>query len=219
MQKLIIKAKPQLESRVHSTNCLKNGLHKLVTHFAFEAFIIVCIILNMIQMAISYYDAPHDYVYTLEILNYIFTAIFTLEAIFKLIPYGLLYFKLGWNVFDFVVVVGSLLDIVLNSLNESSLKFLRVGPQLARVLRVLRVTRLLRLVNRLRGLQMLIQTVIFSVGALTHVFLLLLILFFIYSILGVYLFNGITGGNVISGLNNFSNFGYSMLTLLRISTG
>lgn len=170
-------------------------------------------------MAISYYGAPYSYNYTLEIINYIFTAIFTLEAIFKLIPYGLLYFKSSWNVFDFIVVIGSLMDIILNSLNESSLKFLRVGPQLARVLRVLRVTRLFRLVNRLKGLQMLIQTVIFSVGALIHVFMLLLILFFIYSILGVYLFSDITGGTVISNLNNFSNFGFSMLTLLRVSTG
>ncbi len=137
----------------------------------------------------------------------------------KLISYGLLYFKVSWNVFDFIVVVGSLLDIVLNTLDQSSLKFLRVGPQLARVLRVLRVTRLLRLVNRLRGLQLLIQTVIFSVSALIHVFFLLLILFFIYAILGVFLFSNITGGEVITPFNNFSNFGYSMLSLLRISTG
>lgn len=119
---------------------------------------------------------------------------FTLEAILKLIPYGLLYFKSSWNVFDFIVVIGSLLDIILNSLDQSSLRFLRVGPQLARVLRVLRVTRLLRLVNRLKGLQLLIQTIIFSVGALIHVFMLLMILFFIYSILGVFLFSDITGG-------------------------
>ncbi len=152
MQRLILKAKPELESRVHSTNCLRNGLHKVVTHYSFQALIIFCIIANMIQMAISYYGASSDYIFGLEMLNLAFTAVFTLEAIFKLIPYGLLYFKSSWNVFDFIVVIGSLLDIILNSLNESSLKFLRVGPQLARVLRVLRVTRLLRLVNRLKGL-------------------------------------------------------------------
>ena len=121
--------------------------------------------------------------------------------------------------FDFIVVIGSLLDILLNSLDQSSLKFLRVGPQLARVLRVLRVTRLLRLMNRLKGPQLLLQTVIFSANALVHVSFLLVILFFIYAILGVFLFSDVVGGEAITPYNNFSNFGFSMLTLLRVSTG
>ena len=74
----------------------------------------------------------------------------------KIIGYGFLYFTVGWNVFDFSVVLCSILELMLKFLDKSTLTFLRVGPQLARVLRVLRVTRLLRLVNKLKGLQLLI---------------------------------------------------------------
>lgn len=65
MQQLILKAKPELDARVNSKNCVRAALHRLVTHFAFQAIIIVCIILNMVQMAISYYGAPGTYVYAL----------------------------------------------------------------------------------------------------------------------------------------------------------
>ena len=86
--------------------------------------------------------------------NYIFTAIFIIEAVFKLLVYGLAYFKTGWNKFDFFVVVSSLIDVGLEMAipvpeggqeDESGSEILSVGPQLARVLRVLRVSRVLRL--------------------------------------------------------------------------
>lgn len=66
----------------------------------------------------------------------------------KIVAYGLKgYFYSGWNKFDFFVVSTSILDIVMAQLGSSSLTFLKVGPQIARVFRVLRVTRLLRLVK------------------------------------------------------------------------
>ena len=75
-----------------------------------------------------------------------------MECVLKLIAHGLSYFSSGWNKFDFFVVLASFLDIAMNALAGSSLKFLRVGPQLARVLRVLRVSRLFRLLNKAKGL-------------------------------------------------------------------
>jgi hypothetical protein len=50
-----------------------------------------------------------------EISNYIFTTIFTVEAIIKLIGLGpKIYFKEGWNIFDFIIALGSLLSIILS---------------------------------------------------------------------------------------------------------
>jgi hypothetical protein len=59
----------------------------------------------------------------------------------KLIAFGKSYFHNNWNVFDFLVVVASVIDLVLVYSDQNSLTFLRIGPQLARVLRVLRVSR------------------------------------------------------------------------------
>lgn len=75
----------------------------------------------------------------------------------KLLAYGRGYFLSGWNIFDFCVVMSSILDIVLSqaglNLGTNALSFL---PQIARIFRVLRVTRLLRSFKRFKGLQKLI---------------------------------------------------------------
>ena len=73
------------------------------------------------------------------------------SKIYSFGPVG--YFHSGWNQFDFFVVMCSLLDIALELLGSNdNAKFLRAGPQLARVLRVLRVSRLFRLVKSLEDL-------------------------------------------------------------------
>ena len=61
----------------------------------------------------------------LEVVNYVFTAIFVSEALLKLIAFGTSYFKTSWNIFDFIVVCASLFDIILNFMSAS---FLKVGP-------------------------------------------------------------------------------------------
>jgi hypothetical protein len=97
--------------------------------------------------------------------------------------------------------------------------FLRIGPQLIRIVRVLRVSRLLKLVKSMQGLQKLIETLVFALPSLMNVGALLLLVFFIYSVLGVFLFKDIKKGNAIDNYNNFFNFGNAMLTLFRCSTG
>ena len=49
----------------------------------------------------------------LRYLNYIFTGIFIIEAVIRLIAMRLDYFKMGWNVFDFVIVVFSIVGKLL----------------------------------------------------------------------------------------------------------
>ena len=64
----------------------------------------------------------------LEDVNYLFTAIFVIEAIIKLVALRREYFKNPWNNFDFFVVISSLVDIFLSSLKIKSLGFLKVAP-------------------------------------------------------------------------------------------
>ena len=67
-----------------------------------------------------------------------------------------------------------------------------MAPQLARVLRVLRVSRVLRLAGKNEGLQALLMTIQMSVSSLLNVTLLLLLIFFMFSVLGVSLFQNVT---------------------------
>ena len=101
----------------------------------------VFIILNMLSMAIDFEDKSDTFTLVLEIINYVFTSIFAIEAMFKFIAFGpLMYIKSNWNKFDLFVVCASFFEIFMRMLNTNSLKFLRVGPQLARIMRVLRVS-------------------------------------------------------------------------------
>ena len=86
-------------------------------------------------------------------------------------------------------------------------------------MRVLRVTRILRLAGKQEGLQAIIETVKFSIPALMNVVGLLVLIFFMFSIMGCFLFNKVIEGDVIDDLKNFSSFFNGFLLLIAISTG
>ena len=174
----------------------------------------------MVHMTLDYDDSPRVYKETVDQINYFFTGVFIIEAILKLIAFGSGYFQIGWNIFDFCVVCTSLFEIILDNLDSRSMRFLRLGPQLAKVLRVMRVGRLIRLINRYRGLDALLQTIWFALPAVLNVFSLLMLIYFIFAILGTFLFRHLTQGQqVINYHFNFSNFGYAMIICVRMSTG
>ena len=171
----------------------------------------VVIVLNMIQMGMTYEGSSDAYELGLTYVNYTFTAIFIIEMLLKWIAFKFSYFSSSWNVFDCIVVFGSILDIVMSNMNASQLTFLRVGPQLIRVLRVMRVSRLIRLINKHPGLQALLKTIMFSLPSLLSVFTLLMLAFFIYAVLGCFLFGNVSQGIIVDEFKNFFNFGNAML--------
>lgn len=78
--------------------------------------------------------------------------------VLKLFAFGKAYFLSGWNIFDFFVVIASILDIILGyaGIKNNQSSAFAILPQIARIFRVLRVTRLLRMFKRFKGLQKLI---------------------------------------------------------------
>ena len=79
-------------------------------------------------MAALYETMTDTLIKVLKFSNYIFTAIFILEATLKLIAFGLSYFNNSWNRFDFFVVMSSIFDLFLESMENNSLEWLSVGP-------------------------------------------------------------------------------------------
>ena len=110
---------------------LRIKMWNIVRDTKFDQVIMTVIVLNMIQMAMSYEGASENWNNFLEISNYIFTAIFFVEACLKLFAFGKSYFDTAWNRFDFFVVVSSLLDVGLKLVPDSvqsSGSVLSVGP-------------------------------------------------------------------------------------------
>ena len=190
-----------------------------------DNFIMGCILLNLISMALNFENSSDEYNQVLTIVNYIFTGIFIAECLLKLCAYGPVgYFHSGWNKFDFFVVVASIVDLIVGSIDGIDAAFLK-SFQIIRVLRVLRVTRVLRLVKALKGLEKLIQTLTWSISALANVFLLMVIIFCIFAILGCYFYDSITYRAYrskfmhINEYYNVDNFYNSFLLTFRCATG
>jgi hypothetical protein len=190
-----------------------------------DNFIMIIIGLNMISMAMNFDLSPPSYDLSLTWANYIFTGIFIGECILKLVAYGFVgYFHTGWNRFDFFVVVASIGDLIIANIDGIDAAFLK-SFQIIRVLRVLRVTRVLRLVKSLKGLEKLIQTLSWSIGALQNVIMLMALIFSIFSILGVYFYDGIDYEKykhkffIINEYYNLDNFYTAFLFTFRCATG
>ena len=76
-------------------------------------------------MAINWYGCPDSLLNGLEYTNYFFTLVFTVEAIFKIIAFGIKgYFMVGWNIFDFLIVFISYVTLVIGLLGSSD-----IGPK------------------------------------------------------------------------------------------
>ncbi|XP_067877715.1 sodium channel protein 1 brain-like [Heterodontus francisci] len=189
--------------------------YKLVSHKWFEPFTIALITLNVLVMACDHYGQTKMFALVLNWFNLIFAALFTVEAILKLLGQRQYYFTQAWNIFDFLVVVLSLVGILLDS---SASKKQGVSPTILRVFRIVRLARLLRLVRSLKGIRKLLFTLVISIPALFNIGLLLGLVMFIYSILGMSLFRDLPRESPINDIVNFETFGNSMMLLFRLTT-
>lgn len=107
-------------------------------------------------------------------------------------------------------------------IGQDFFNFLSSGPQLARVLRVLRVSRLFKLMKskHFDGVFRILQTLLFSLPSLLNVMALLGLVYFIYAVLGVFLFFDAPYDPLYNNeWVSFANFGQAFLILFRCSTG
>ena len=172
-------AQPAIRN-VHTGNKLRDACVDVVNHKAFDGFIMGCIIANTIVLAIKWYIMPEWIVKVIEIVNYVFMVIFTLEAVIKITAMRCDYFKDSWNNFDFTVVVLTALIL--------GLKFIGIGENLgvtSTILRSLRIGRIFRLVKRAEKLQIIFQALIDAVPSMGSLGLLMFLLIFMYSIIGI----------------------------------
>ncbi|BFZ07043.1 hypothetical protein BsWGS_10081 [Bradybaena similaris] len=186
----------------------------ITTDQKFDIVIMVIIMLNMLTMMFEYHGMSKEMKDILGIVNLIFIAIFTTECVLKLIGLRWYYFKVPWNVFDFVVVV---LSILASSLAEFEDSFF-ISPTLLRVIRVFRVGRVLRLVKSAKGIRTLLFSLAVSLPALFNIGLLLGLIMFIYAIMGMNFFQGYPQKYGCDDIFNFDTFLRSFILLFQMCT-
>nr|XP_021336023.1 voltage-dependent T-type calcium channel subunit alpha-1G isoform X8 [Danio rerio] len=188
-----------------------------------DLFITIVIALNVITMSMEHYHQPKVLSDSLKICNYIFTVIFVLESIFKLVAFGFRrFFKDRWNQLDLAIVLLSIMGITLEEIEVNA--SLPINPTIIRIMRVLRITRVLKLLKMAVGMRALLDTVMQALPQVGNLGLLFMLLFFIFAALGVELFGDLICDELhpCEGLGRyatFKNFGMAFLLLFRVSTG
>uniref|UniRef100_A0A8C1AIR2 Voltage-dependent N-type calcium channel subunit alpha n=1 Tax=Cyprinus carpio carpio TaxID=630221 RepID=A0A8C1AIR2_CYPCA len=209
-----INAKPLTRYMPQNQQSFQYRLWKFVVSPPFEYSIMIMIALNTVVLMMKFHGAPDFYEAMLKYLNIVFTALFSMECVLKIIAFGPLnYLKDAWNVFDFVTVLGSITDILVTEIKDRLLNL--------SFLRLFRAARLVKLLRQGYTIRILLWTFVQSFKALPYVCLLIAMLFFIYAIIGMQVFGNIelSDDTAINRHNNFRTFLQALMLLFRSATG
>ena len=136
IQRFMAEVKPPV-TMIRPENPFRLHCFNISNSYRFELTITGMILLNTIILCMDYYPASEQYLEVLEFFNNIFVAIFTMEAVIKLIGYGpTYYFYKDWNKFDFIIVILSIASLY------QSEDFFNLTT-----FRIIRVARLLRMIK------------------------------------------------------------------------
>uniref|UniRef100_A0A8C5BEQ8 Sodium channel protein n=1 Tax=Gadus morhua TaxID=8049 RepID=A0A8C5BEQ8_GADMO len=196
------------------TNMCQGLVFDLVTKQFFDIFIMVLICLNMVTMMVETDEQSPEKEEILFLVNLVFIVVFTTECCLKLFALRQHFFAVGWNVFDFVVVILSILGILLVDLIEKYF----VSPTLFRVIRLARIGRVLRLIRGAKGIRTLLFALMMSLPALFNIGLLLFLIMFIFSIFGMSNFAYVKKEAMVDDMFNFETFGNSIICMFMITT-
>lgn len=180
----------------------------------FDNFILIVILVSGILIGLeTNIGLISNFSYYFHIADIIIFIIFIIEIIIKMYAQGSKpwkYFADPWNVFDFIIVILSFLPFILTHGTEDThaLSAFRV----IRLVRAVRVLRVFKVITHVKHLKILVETLLKSLPSLSYVMLLLGLLFYIYGVIGVFIFGH-------ADLQHFGNLGNSILTLFECASG
>jgi len=182
-----------------NTSSLQATFLSIRSHKAFELFVVFVIIFSALIIGAKTYNIPQQLWTVMVWLDWAITVIFLLEIIIRFLgeENKLRFFQSGWNVFDTLIVVVSLVPI------ENS--------DLALVGRLVRIFRVLRMVSIIPELRLLLNSLLKALPQLGYVVLLMFIIFYIYAAIGTTFFASINR-------ELWGDISISMLTLFRVMT-
>ncbi len=179
---------------------MKDRANQIVSAPWFERVIIAFILINGAILGMETSPslvAQHGGL--MHLGNRVILGIFILEAVLKMIavaPQIDRYFRDGWNVFDFSVIVFSLIPAT---------------GDFAMIARLARLLRVVRLVSTIPELRLIVSTLIRSIPSMMHVMTLMSVIFYIYAITGYQLFHE-------HDPTHWRSLGIALLTLFRVVT-
>ena len=155
-----------------------------------------------------------ELVENLHKLNMLFSIIFNLEMLIKLLALRSQYFASKWNLLDMFIVLSADIGYLIKYLNFSG-----NSSTVITVLRAFRILRVVKLLQSLTSVKVIIDAVINILPNIANVMSLFMLAIFVYACIGMSLFAKVKEGESINEKNNFRTFGGAMLILMRFSTG
>ncbi len=178
---------------------IQDTFYRIRSNKVFETFVISVIIFSALVIGVKTYDIPPLLTRVVSVLDWLITAIFLIEIIIRYLgdddKPG--FFKKGWNIFDTLIVVVSLIPID--------------NSELAIIGRLVRIFRVLRMISIIPELRMLLNSLLKALPQLGYVALMMFIIFYIYAAIGSTFFAKINP-------TLWGDIAISMLTLFRVMT-
>ena len=220
----------------HHATGLRRQVVTLVNAKVFDLLIAAFILLNTICMAIDSWK-PAAWQKSFDVTtDYFFAYVFGMEALVKIYAMrGSVYVHDIANAFDLAVVMVSYIGF---AIDDAAIAFDPSTLRMLRIFRLLRILRTFRIFKTFKGLYAIGQTLIGALPAIRDLAVMLAVLFYIFSILGVNLFGSmcVEGDETATGLRgvlclataqdalldrhaHFQGTGIALLTLFRVSTG
>lgn len=215
IQKMIAEVKPDFLALRKPKNPFRLKVFLLVTHHNYEKFLMFMIVINTVILAIHLETAPKSYISLLNNFELGFQSFYIVEAIIKIFGLGFkAYWYNSWNRFDFFLTIFSFIDVVLWTEELTALI-----SNFQSIIKIMRILRFLRLLKFFKGPLKLLETLLFTLPPLINVGALLVLIIFIYAVLGVFMFSNITHGDIIDDFDNFTNLGFAMWTMFKVLSG
>lgn len=195
-------------------------LYYLALSSQFDLFIQVCIVANVVVLALTHHGMNSSMESNLAVLNTGFTLIFMAEAAIKIIAISWAeYWMRGWNRLDFVLVALSTVDlIIISNISTTDMDGSFNSRATVRAMGALRVLRVVRLVRKSRQVMQLLEMMRDSAGYFANALLVYLVIMIMFAILAMNLFGTVQRGSYFHDRANFETFGTSMLTLFRAAS-
>ncbi len=189
---------PQMSPQPGTANRFEQ-LRRIESSRIFQTVVISIIILSALTIGAKTYELPPLVEQSLSLMDTGITLFFLIEILFRLTacPDKKRFLMDGWNLFDTLVVVGSLIP-----LDNSDAVLLG---------RLLRVFRVLRLVSVVPELRFLINSLLKAIPRMGYIALLMFIIFYIYAAMGSMFFASVDE-------ELWGDVAISMLTLFRVAT-
>ena len=181
---------------------LTSNITNFLNSSTFNNFVFFVIVVHCICLGLDTYSVIHDKLSEIfNILNIISSTIYLVEITLKTIFIRTKYLKNPWNLFDIVIVLVPLLSMI-------------PGLYALRFLRILRILRSARLVSHTKPLQLILIAIVKSLSKLAWTGILLLLIFYIYAVLGASLF----GTEFHAWFGDIGKSAYSLFQIMTLES-